>query len=521
MTSRRPKTPPAKALALLAVLTVLGLAAALRLGPGPGREAAVLRLATTTSVDDSGLLDVLLPPFERSRGCRVDVIAVGSGQALELGRNGDVDVLIVHSPRAEEDFVAAGYGLARVTFMSGDFVLVGPPDDPAGVRASPDLKTAFRRLAAAGVRGEAAFISRGDDSGTHRKELDLWRLSAVTPQGSWYLDAGAGMADTLRVAAERGAYTLSDRATFLTASGPGLTVLFEGDPLLDNPYSAIAVSPAAHPGVAAGLAQELVSYLVSPEAQALIADFGVDLFGQPVLRPVAEAGGPAVPSAGGPAAVGARRLDWLELGRTVTLSLAVSGTAVLLASLVALPLGAWLGLARFRGRPLVLRLLWTLMGLPPTVVGLFVYVLLSSRGPLGRLDLLFTPAAMVLAQWVLVTPIVAGYVAAAVEDRDRRFAETAAALGATPGQARLLILREARPAVLAALAGGLGRATSEVGAVFLVGGNIRGSTRVMTTAILLETRRGDFGQAFLLGAVLLALGFVLNSLIHHLQGSGR
>ena len=210
-----------------------------------------------------------------------------------------------------------------------------------------------------------------------------------------------------------------------------------------------------------------------------------------------------------------------ELGGVILLSLGVSGTAVLLAAAAALPLGTMIGLSRFRGRPLLIRVLYTLMGLPPTVAGLLVYMAFTSQGPLGSLNLLFTPAAMVIAQWVLVTPIIVGLVAVAVEDRDRRYRETAMLLGATPWQTRFLVLREARPAVFAAIATGLGRATAEVGAVVLVGGNIRFQTRVMTTAILLETRRGNFGAALILGTALLVIGFILNSIVYRIQGGRR
>jgi len=213
--------------------------------------------------------------------------------------------------------------------------------------------------------------------------------------------------------------------------------------------------------------------------------------------------------------------SWSELAGIILLSLAVSGTAVLLAAATGIPLGTWLGLTRSSRRPFLMRIFYTLMGLPPTVAGLFVFILLSSRGPLGSLNLLFTPGAMIIAQWILVTPIITGLVAVAVEERDRRFRETAVVLGATPWQARAIVLREARPAVFAALAAGLGRATAEVGAVMLVGGNIRGQTRVMTTAILLETRKGNFGNALILGAVLLALGFIINSVVYRIQGGRR
>lgn len=212
---------------------------------------------------------------------------------------------------------------------------------------------------------------------------------------------------------------------------------------------------------------------------------------------------------------------WSELVGIVLLSLLVSGTAVALAAATALPLGTLVGLSRFRGRSLLMRILYTLMGLPSTVVGLVVYVFLASQGPMGSLGLLFTPSAMILAQWVLVTPIITGLVAVAVEDRDRRYRETAAMLGATPWQTRFLVLREARPAVFAAIAGGLGRALGELGAVNLVGGNIRYATRVMTTSIMLETRRGNFAAALTLGGILLVMSFVLNFVVYSVQQRGR
>lgn len=210
-----------------------------------------------------------------------------------------------------------------------------------------------------------------------------------------------------------------------------------------------------------------------------------------------------------------------EVIEIVLLSLFVSGTATALAGLAGVPLGAFLALGRFRGRGLALRLVYTLMGFPPVLAGVVVFLLLSSSGPLGRLQLLFTPAAMVIAQTLLVLPIVTGLTAVAVAGKDRDIRETALALGATPRQAAAKVLVEARLGISGALAAGLGRAIGEVGAVMLVGGNIAGYTRVMTTAIVLETRQGDYTLGLWLGLILLLVAFVVNLLLSGLQGTGE
>ena len=246
-------------------------------------------LATTTSLEDSGLLDVLVPAFEAAHpGYAVKVVAVGTGQALALGRRGDADVLLVHAPPAESVFVAAGHGLERREIMWNDMVVVGPSADPARVRGLRDAAEAFRRIAAAG----APFVSRGDSSGTHQKELALWRAAGVRPRGAWYLDAGQGMAEVLLMAAEKRAYTLADRATVLALSPRlDLEVLVEGDVRLRNVYSVIRVTRAAEREGAAAFAD----WLVGPGAQALIGRFGVERFGRPLFVPLAGAAlpGPA------------------------------------------------------------------------------------------------------------------------------------------------------------------------------------------------------------------------------------
>lgn len=176
------------------------------------QKPATVTLATTTSTRDSGLLDLLVPMFRKQTGIEVKVVAVGSGQALEMGRRGDADVLLTHAPEAEEEFVAAGHGLERRPVMFNDFILLGPHRDPAGVRDEEWITVSFARIA----KAEAPFVSRDDGSGTHQKEQSIWQMSATVPEGRWYIEAGLGMAQALRMASEKGAYTLSDRGTFLS-----------------------------------------------------------------------------------------------------------------------------------------------------------------------------------------------------------------------------------------------------------------------------------------------------------------
>ena len=254
---------------LLPALFVLSLAASC----GVSGETPHLRLATTTSTDDSGLLDVLLPPFEEREGVKVDRIAVGTGRALALAERGDADLLLVHARAREDAFVAAGWGIDRRDVMGNDFVIAGPPDDPAGIKGSSDAAAALRRLATV----EATFISRGDDSGTHARELMLWEAAGLEPNWPGYAEAGQGMGSCLNIADERRAYVLTDRGTFLSfGKKVELAVLVEGDPALRNPYGAILVNPERHPHVKIDLARKLLDYLTSPEGQARIDAFRVD-----------------------------------------------------------------------------------------------------------------------------------------------------------------------------------------------------------------------------------------------------
>lgn len=244
-----------------------------------------ITLATTTSTQDSGLLDELLPAFERESGVQVKVVAVGSGQALELGRRGDADVLLTHSPGAEQKFMNEGWGAKRLAVMHNDFVIVGPADDGAKIKASRNAADAFKAIA----DGRSAFVSRGDDSGTHKKELEIWKAAGQRPDRDWYLSAGTGMAQALRIANEKSAYTLSDRATFLAlGSELELVVLVEGDDRLLNRYSVISIR---HPHVHEHEANRFAEFLVSPNCQRAIGIFGVERYGRSLFVPDAYVNG--------------------------------------------------------------------------------------------------------------------------------------------------------------------------------------------------------------------------------------
>ena len=243
-----------------------------------------LILATTTSTRDAGLLDSLLPEFERRTGYHVRVIAVGSGQALALGRRGDADVVLSHAPDAERVLVDSGYFTRRLLVMHNDFLVVGPAGDPAGLRGMNDATAAFRRLGAHAAR----FVSRGDRSGTHQMELGLWRRAGVTlpsPAG-WYAEAGQGMGETLQMADQKRAYTLIDRATYLVwRDRVTLVPMVEGDSALYNVYHVLVVNPATAPRVNRAGAEALARFLVAPETQGRIAAFGRSRFGQSLFVP--------------------------------------------------------------------------------------------------------------------------------------------------------------------------------------------------------------------------------------------
>lgn len=249
--------------------------------PALGQE--VIRLSTTTSTENSGLLQYLLPAFEARTNTRVHVISVGTGKALEMAKNGDVDLTLVHARPSEDKFVAEGYGVNRRDVMYNDFIIVGPASDPAGVKGSRDVLKALGKI----VDSRARFISRGDNSGTDQMEKTYWQQLGAKPEGKAYISAGLGMGEVLNMAAEMQAYTLTDRATYgAYRAKTGLVVEVEGDPKMFNPYGIIAVSPARHKSVNYNGAMQLIEWITSDEGQKKIAGFKVD--GQQLFFPSAK-----------------------------------------------------------------------------------------------------------------------------------------------------------------------------------------------------------------------------------------
>jgi len=253
--------------------------------------AAEMKMAVTTSFANSGLAEVLLPQIKKDIGLDVQLLIVGTGQALKLGRSGDVDAILVHSRKAEEEFVAEGYGTHRREIMYNDFVLIGPANDPALIAQTDDAAEAMRRIAEA----KSAFVSRGDDSGTHRKELSLWQnagLDADNFNAGWYREAGAGMGATLNTAVGMNAYVMSDRATWLKFDNKAdMKLLFSGDPVLFNQYAYLPVNPEKHGHVKTALTVKLEDWLVSDKAQAMIGNYKIN--GETLFTPNAKASAPA------------------------------------------------------------------------------------------------------------------------------------------------------------------------------------------------------------------------------------
>ncbi len=270
-------------MALCAVVTFILMPESLNAG------GTVLKMATTTSTDNTGLLDYLAPMFEKSTGIQLQWVAVGTGKALELGKNCDVDVLLVHAPQAEKKYVSEGYGINKTQVMYNDFVIIGPTDDPAGIKGKT-ADEAFKTIA----EKKALFVSRGDNSGTNKKELFLWKLAGIEnlDRAEWYIQTGQGMLATINVAAEKKAYTLTDRGTYIKyehnmKANPPLVILVEGDKNLFNQYSVIAVNPKRCKNVKYDLAKKFIEWITSSEVQKAIGNY--KMLGKVLFTPNAEA----------------------------------------------------------------------------------------------------------------------------------------------------------------------------------------------------------------------------------------
>ncbi len=264
-------------LAGLAVILVL-----MAWSPAQAQQKNII-LATTTSTQDSGLLDVLIPILEKKTGFFVKTIAVGSGQAMAMGQKGEADVLLVHSPAAEKKLVAEGYGVNRRLVMHNDFIVVGPSEDPTKIKGAKPTVEAFKKIAS----GTALFLSRGDNSGTHAKEMGIWKAAGINPEKQkWYQQTGLGMGQTLNVASEKKAYTLADRGTYLALKkNLSLDILVEGDAILLNVYNVIEVNPAKWPKVNAAGGKAFADFMVAKDTQEVIKTFGVEKFGAPLFFP--------------------------------------------------------------------------------------------------------------------------------------------------------------------------------------------------------------------------------------------
>ena len=276
--SRKVMTPILLSFGIFTLLFFFGIT------PGDAQQKTII-LATTTSTQDSGLLDLLLPIFEKKTGYFVKTIAVGSGQAMAMGQKGEADVLLVHSPSAEKKFMADGYGVNRRLVMHNDFIVIGPAEDTAKIKGLKSSQEAFKKIASA----KALFVSRGDNSGTNSKEKEIWKTAGINPEaGKWYQQTGLGMGQTLNVAAEKKGYTLADRGSYLSMKkNLNLDILVEGDAILLNIYHVIEVNPAKWPKVNTAGAKAFSDFMVSRETQDMIKTFGVEKFGSPLFFPYA------------------------------------------------------------------------------------------------------------------------------------------------------------------------------------------------------------------------------------------
>jgi ABC-type tungstate transport system permease subunit/ABC-type tungstate transport system substrate-binding protein len=486
-------------------------------------ETETLRLAITTTTENTGLMSVLNPVFESEYKVKINVVTVGSGQALRLGKQGDVDVLLTHVPADEEQFVSSGYGLERHPVMHNEFILVGPAGNPADVNDVSSVFDAFNKIYATG----STFISRADDSGTHKKEVSIWQENEQVPEGDWYVRAGMGMGPVLLLANEQRAYTLTDRGTYLAFKDKvDLAIHFQGNSVLHNPYHVIAVNPQRHSHVNNELAEKYINFITGNKAQKIINDYKI--YGEQLFYPetitdkllLEENTTHISRNFFLEATISSFNLI-INFDRTlfyvVWTSLKVSLIAVLIATLISIPLAVVVALNNFTGKKILMTCLNTLMALPTVVVGLLLYGILNRQGILGDMGLLYSQTAIIIGQCILIIPVIWNLCIAAVNSADPRLAMTCLSLGANYYQRSLIYMSEVRFALIAAVVTGFGRAIGEVGIAMMLGGNIDGYTRTMTTAIALETSKGDFEFALALGFMLLLVAFIINAVLQQFQ----
>tara|TARA_R110002072_G_scaffold216995_1_gene374585 strand:+ start:11875 stop:13413 length:1539 start_codon:yes stop_codon:yes gene_type:complete len=486
-------------------------------------EGDVLRLAITTTTENSGLMSMLNPVFESEYNIKINTIIVGTGEALRLGKQGDVDVLLTHSPEGEKKFISSGYGLKRYPVMHNEFILVGPVGDPANTNAASSIFDALNNIYVT----KSTFISRADESGTHKKEQFIWKENGRTPTDDWYVQAGMGMGRVLLLANEQDAYTLTDRGTYLAFKDKiDLNTSYQGDSILHNPYHVIAVNPELHPQINNESAEKYIKFITGDKAQNIIKNY--QLYGEQLFHPESVTDNIVLEEN----TIEVSRNFFLDatissfnlivnfdkpLFHVVWTSLKVSLIAVLIATLLSIPLGVVVALNNFTGKTFLLTCLNTLMALPTVVVGLLLYGILNRQGLLGSMSLLYTSTAIIIGQCVLIIPVIWNLSIAAVNAADPRLAMTCTSLGANFFQRCVIYMSEVRFALVAAVVTGFGRAIGEVGIAMMLGGNIHGYTRTMTTAIALETSKGDFEFALALGFMLLFVAFIINSVLQQFQ----
>lgn len=502
-----------------------------------------LHVATGSTIYDSGLLDYLIPFFEEWNGeIAVSIIPRGTGLALEMAQRGDADMVLVHNRELEDKFVSEGFGLYRTTLMYNDFVIVGPIDDPAGTQGK-DVGGIFRAIASSGEADHTTFISRADKSGTHLRERSLWDQAGIPVDSKpWYIETASGARTSLLIADEKSSYTLVDRGTWNAfKSGLRMVVFGENEDVLLNPYSLILVNPLHNPTTNSEGAEAFSVFLLSERGQELIGSFKKG--GEALFKPVfgkAESIGlpPEVESVSywhsrliksiNPTA-GSRATDdtpvfqmglWELLG-IIGISFLVTGTATVIGAAIGIPLGAMMGLRGFRGQNSLAALMNTVASIPPVLVGLLLYLLLSRQGTLGPLSLLFTPHAMILAQLIIITPIIASMVYASVAGVNKLVKDQILSLGASTHQLAAKIVTEVKFSIATAILLAFGRGISEVGAVMLVGGALRGETWTLTVAIFQSTNRGEIGLAIILGVILLVLAYSINIIVTFLRTRKR